>query len=77
MKSLNKLLDEALCAFASASEQHATAKQQTSEARNQETHWLNKVNEAQKVIDELITTLKKEAPRDSDWQRATIKQLPV
>jgi exonuclease VII small subunit len=74
MKSLNKLLDEAICAFAVATDEHRHAKQLASEARNRETHCMNKVNEAQKKIDELISVLKKEAPRDSDWHRATTNQ---
>jgi len=69
MKSINKLLDEAICNFAGATDAYITAKQFASEARNRETTCLNRVNEAQKKIDELIVTLKKEAPRDSDWNR--------
>ena len=77
MKSLNKLLDEAICAFANATDQHRFAREAAASARSHETYCLNSVNEAQKNIDALIATLKKEAPRDSDWHRATIKGQPA
>ena len=77
MKSLNKLLYEAICAFANATDQHRIALQGVEQARSKETYCMNQVNEAQKVIDNLMATLKKEAPRNSDWHRATIEERPA
>lgn len=77
MKSLNRLLDEAICAFVVATDQHRIALQGVEQARSKETYCMNQVNEAQKVIDNLIATLKKEAPRNSGWHRATIKGEPA
>jgi hypothetical protein len=38
-------------------------------ARRQTTTALNKLNEAQKRVDEALGLLREEAPRDSDWAR--------
>ena len=77
MEDLNKQLKEALDAFKEATEQHEVAERLASEARNRETHCKNKLTEAQKAIDALMVALKKGAPRDSDWHRATVKLVQI
>lgn len=67
MTSINKQLDQAICEFANATDQLDAKRRLLSEARTAETAAMNRVNEAQKKIDELYAELKKLAPRDSDW----------
>ena len=43
------------------------------EARNKATDALNELNRAQKAFDEVITGLKAEQHRDSDWAREKFK----
>ena len=66
-KSLNREIDDAIVAFANAKDHLDATRITLSRARNQETDAINRVNEAQKKLDELIAVLKKEAPRDTDW----------
>lgn len=70
-KSLNSEMDEAICEFAKASDQLGLARGRLNEARKLETDCINRVNQAQKRIDELVGTIKKQAPRETDWHRAT------
>lgn len=76
-KSLNQLMEESICAFAKATDALATARRRVADERARETYCLNQVNDAQKKLDELITSLKKEAPRDSDWHNAQRKGHPA
>lgn len=69
--SLNREIDEAICEFANASDQLAMARVRLGEARALETDCINRVNKAQKRVDELVAGIKKQAPRDTDWHRAT------
>ncbi len=72
-KSLNQEMDSAMVEFAQAKDSLAHARVQVSEARRKETDCLNRVNTAQKKLDEFIAILKKEAPHDSDWHQAQRK----
>lgn len=69
MKSLNAEMDEAIVEIGRANERLAAAKVRTAAARSDECTCLNHVNLAQKRVDELVGVLKKQAPRDSDWNR--------
>ena len=75
-KSLNQLMEESICAFAKAKDDLAIARRRVADERARETYCLNLVNDAQKKLDELITSLKKEAPHDSDWHQAQLKGVP-
>ena len=48
---------------------HAGAKDLVDEARREETTALNVLNEAQRLLDQKIEDLKKQAPKESDWRR--------
>ncbi len=66
-QSLNQQMADAVSAFAAANDNLETARCYLSDARRQETDAIDRVNETQKKLDELIAVLKKEAPRDTDW----------
>jgi chromosome segregation ATPase len=52
-----------------------TAEGATSRARNNETDIRNKLNSAQRQLDQLIHGLKRLAPKDSDWKRAPERHI--
>lgn len=67
--SLNTQLANAVAAVASAQDHLASMRELTAHARRNETHALNKVNEAQRHFDALVAEVKKSAPRETDWRR--------
>lgn len=79
MKSMNAEMDEAIIELANAAEAHTRAATAISRARSDETTCLNRVNNAQKRLDELMGMLKKQAPRESDWHRASrpVQSMPA
>ena len=64
-------LKSALEALETASADWRRAATETQHARNLETDCLNRVNQAQKDVDELVGKVKAGAPRESDWYRAS------
>ena len=68
-ESLNTQLANAVGAVAVAADYLTRMREQTAAAQRSETDALNRVNEAQKHFDELVTLVKKSAPRDTDWKR--------
>jgi hypothetical protein len=52
-----------------ATEALAKAQAEVAAARSVETTCINRLNQAQKNLDDLVAGLKKNAPRDSDWRR--------
>ena len=67
--SLNTQLANAVAAVASAQDYLLRMRELTEGARRNETDALNKVNEAQRHFDALVETVKKSAPRDTDWRK--------
>jgi len=68
--SLGQGLEQALAELAAAQATLEDAQRATAEARNAECACLNRVNAAQKEVDELVAAIKAKASRDSDWGRA-------
>lgn len=60
-----KLIDE----LNDARGRYESAKIEESTARGNATTALNRLNAAQRAVDGAIEQVKKQAPRDSDWQR--------
>lgn len=56
-----------------ATEAHRIAEAEASAARSREVSALNRVNNAQKAINNLMDKLRKESVRDSDWRRSPIR----
>lgn len=69
MPTINAMMNEAIIELANAIERHAQAQRRASEARGEECAALNRINEAQKKVDALVQTMKKQSPRESDWNR--------
>lgn len=76
-QSLNSMMDAALCNLATANDKLTQAKHRLREARADEVFHTNQVNDAQKKLDELIASLKKDAPLDTDWGRARNPPQPA
>ncbi len=68
MKAITEL-EVAIANAVSATEQYVSASAKVDEARREETGCLNRMNQAQKILDELIQSIKASAPRDSNWGR--------
>jgi hypothetical protein len=66
-----KTLDELVKDLQLAKESYESAQQRERFARNETTSCLNRLNAAQKAVDARMQTLRKHAPRDSDWARET------
>lgn len=47
------------------------ARLETARARNVETDALNRLNQAQKNLDDLVAEIRKTSPAGSDWKRST------
>lgn len=75
-KSLNAMLADAVAACATANDLLVSRQAILAEAKRAETDAINRVNEAQKQFDELVALVKKEAPRDTDWQRGNSGAKP-
>jgi exonuclease VII small subunit len=64
--------EEMLAAFDAvrdATESWQEASERAKKASREETNCRNRLNEAQKKLDEVVGAMKKDAPRDSDWKR--------
>lgn len=70
-------MKQALIELNQATEEHKEAERITAEARSLECTALNRLNSAQKRVDELVNGMKKSAPRDSDWGRVGRNAVPV
>lgn len=70
MASINTEIDKAIVELLNAGECLAQAASRTAAARSDEIECLNRVNTAQKRLDELVGMLWKQAPRGSDWHGA-------
>lgn len=68
-------MHNALVALGEAAEVYGTAHAKANEARRAETHAINRLNEAQKIVDLLVAAAKKAAPKESDWGRSP--SIPV
>ena len=64
-------MKSALDALEAASADWRRASSEAQQARNRETDCLNRVNQAQKAVDALVSKVRTHSPRDSDWDRAT------
>jgi hypothetical protein len=60
---------EALEELSSATEDYDLAKLHAETARREERNALNRLNNAQKKVDEITEAFRKGAPRGSDWNR--------
>lgn len=62
-------LQDLITEYQNARAEFENAQRTTSMARNHETEALNRMNAAQKKIDETVAELRKGAPRESGWKR--------
>ena len=74
-ESLNTQLANAVAEVASAQDYLARTRATTEAARREETDATNKVNEAQRRFDDLVSQVKQSAPRDTEWRRP--RGMPV
>ena len=70
-------MSDALRELEGATKEHEEAQRITGEARSRETAAVNRLNAAQKRVDEFVAGMKKSAPRDSDWGRTGRNAVPV
>lgn len=63
MDKITKDLQDARVAFDRAHERYQSAS-------NDRTAALNRLNDAQKAFDAEVSKIRKDAPRDSDWQQS-------
>lgn len=75
--SLGKGIEQALGELAAAQAALEDAQRATAQARSEETACLNRVNAAQKEVDDLVAAVKSKAHRDTDWGRARQPRFPV
>lgn len=68
--SLEEQMSDAVRELEDAASAHAEAARRAAVARGDETTCLNRLNNAQRQIDDIIGKLKKQAPRDTDWRRS-------
>lgn len=66
-QTMQGAMSEAITEVAQYTERLLTLERETSRARNNETDCRNRLNQVQKKVDELIASLKKQAPRGSNW----------
>ena len=70
MNTQNPLtIEQAAQAVAEATDNYNAATTCVSIARNRECDALNTLNRAQAALDEVIASMRKQAPRDTDWKR--------
>ena len=62
-------LREALDELSNVTDELVAASRAAAEARSREISCINRVNSAQKKVDELVAALKAQAPGGSDWAR--------
>jgi hypothetical protein len=67
--NINKEIDVAISELTQATERLSLAAQRQRDASKDETNAVNVVNAAQKKLDALYATLRKTAPRSTDWGR--------
>ena len=72
----NKSLEDLVREVADATTTLDAAQRAASQARVEETTCLNRLNRAQKEIDERVLYLRKSAPRASNWGAPTVGQYP-
>ncbi len=53
---------------------YAQAKEKEEKARANLTHALNELNEAQKMFDEYVDEIRKQAPQETDWAKKEAKK---
>ena len=70
-------MKQALIELNQATEEHKETERITEAARSRECTALNRLNAAQKRVDDLVSVMKKGAPRDSDWGRVGRNAVPV
>lgn len=68
--TINRLLDEAICEFANATDHLASTRNTMQMHAQREAEALNKVNEAQRKIDDLYEQMRSLAPKGSHWDTA-------
>lgn len=62
-------MSDALRELEGATKEHEDAQRITGEAQRRETAAVNRLNAAQKRVDNLVNEMKQSASRDSDWGR--------
>ena len=67
--SQGKEIEQALAELAAAHAALEDAARALQQARSEETACMNRVNKAQKEVDDLIASVKAKAPRDTNWGR--------
>ena len=74
-KTINRLLDEAICEFANAVDHLSMSKQAALVHAERETLALGKVNESQHKIDELYKQMRTLAPKGSYWDTTAVASI--
>lgn len=72
-KTIQQLCDE----LTAATREFNEAEKKESWARSETTICKNRLNQAQKALEARMTTLAKDAPRDSDWGQRRFSGKPV
>lgn len=67
--SINVQLANAITTVAVANDRLTVMRDRVATARSEETDAINKVNEAQKHFDALVSLIKQSAPHSTDWRR--------
>lgn len=62
-------IEELMAEFKAATDEHESAHMHAESARSAETAALNRLNRAQKAIDEWHKAIKEKAPWNSDWHQ--------
>ncbi len=68
-------LADAMAKLAAATQDYESARERERLASSEETAAHNRLNQAQRKVDEVLAGLKKIAPRDTDWTR--VKGAPA
>lgn len=69
MDNVKELMVAAIEGLIEARKEWEAAAKEASRTRGYETNCLNRLNLAQRAVDKITETLKKDAPRDTDWNR--------
>lgn len=72
--TFNQLLNDAIVEIANADENYRVMNRRYQEASKAECAARNRLNNSQKAFDELVASLKKQAPRGSDWKHTLREQ---
>ena len=73
----SKSLEELVREVADATVTLDAAQRAASQAQVEEATCLNRLNKAQREIDECLLALRKSAPRGSGWGTSAVKQYPT